>query len=63
MARTSKIRVCDHGLNDRVRLSARSVVEDFDTGVKTTIYRYWCEDHQAYGTHSIVGRVEPKPEN
>ena len=55
------VKVCNHGISDGVKLSARSTVEDYDSGIKTVIYRYWCPEHEAYGTHSVAGPVEQKP--
>ena len=44
-----KHHLCTHGLSDRCVMSVKTVTTDYQTGVVSSSYLYWCPEHNTYG--------------
>jgi hypothetical protein len=44
---------CEHGLTDEIEITDKTVIEDYRHRTSSTIYGYWCREHQAFGSHMV----------
>lgn len=44
---------CEHGLNDEVEITDKTVLDDYRHRTHTVVYGYWCRTHGAFGNYMV----------